>query len=263
MRETVRRHLGKLITGTAVAVAAAAVTVGLVLPGSGGSGDRTTGAGSAEQNAIPKDGVYEDAPAEGAKGVGSDPLTPDEVKRAKSIATAGNVRLSARDVEGDRGPQLLSTNLTEDADPAAAAGTAAARRADIVYYDYKDDVLVTKTVNLSTGKVENTDTSHGVQPPAAKDEQTEAAQLLIADPLGADLKKDYKHAMGKELTSPDQLSLSSFVFKKQNVEQLPAALSKCGDHRCISLVTKVVNGPWIDTRKLIVDLSARSVTRLP
>ncbi|MEV8315963.1 Tat pathway signal sequence domain protein [Streptomyces sp. NPDC059900] len=250
------------MAGTAVAVAATAVMAGLTLGGSAGAGeDRSEAAGAAQQNAIPKDGVVEAAPEEGEKGIGSDPLTDDETKRAEQIAMTGNLRRSARDVEGDRGPQLLASNLSE-ADPTEAVDPDRPRRAEIVYYDYKSDELVTKTVNLETGKVENTDTSHGVQPPAAKDELREAAQLLIADPLGKDLKSDYKHAMDKELTSPDQLTLSAFVFHKETVEKLPAPLAKCGEHRCLSVVSKVVNGPWIDTRDLIVDLSARTVTRL-
>ncbi|MCX4670811.1 Tat pathway signal sequence domain protein [Streptomyces sp. NBC_01381] len=267
MREIVRRHLGKMMAGAAVAVAATAVMVGVTLPGTAGAGesrdqDRSAAAGAAQQNAVPKDGVVEAAPEEGEKGIGSDPLTDDEMKRAEKIAMGGgDLRRSARDVEGDRGPQLLSNNLSE-ADPTEAADAERPRRAEIVYYDYKDDALVTRTVNLDTGKVEDTDTSHGVQPPAARDELNEAAQLLIADPLGKDLKSDYKKAMGKELTSPDQLRLSAFVFHKETVEQLPAGLAKCGEHRCLSIVSKVVNGPWIDTRDLIVDLSARTVTRL-
>ncbi|MGW6060801.1 Tat pathway signal sequence domain protein [Streptomyces sp. NPDC055189] len=247
-------------------MAATAVMAGLTLGGSAGAGesgnqDRSAAAGAAQQNAIPKDGVVEAAPEEGEKGIGSDPLTDDEMKRAEQIAMSGNLRRSARDVEGDRGPQLLANNLSE-ADPTEAVDPDRPRRAEIVYYDYKSDALVTKTVNLATGKVENTDTSHGVQPPAAKDELREAAQLLIDDPLGKDLKSDYKHAMDKELTSPDQLTLSAFVFHKETVEKLPAPLAKCGEHRCLSIVSKVVNGPWIDTRDLIVDLSARTVTRL-
>ncbi|WP_348541657.1 Tat pathway signal sequence domain protein [Streptomyces sp. MZ04] len=247
-------------------MAATAVMVGITLPGSAGAGEsrgqeRSAAAGAAQQDAVPKDAVVEAAPEEGEKGVGSDPLTDDEMERAEKIALRGDVRMSARDVEGDRGPQLLSSNLSE-ADPTEAADAERPRRAEIVYYDYKDDALVTKTVNLDTGKVEDTDTSHGVQPPASRDELAEAAQLLIADPLGKDLKSDYKNAMGKELTSPGQLRLSAFVFHKETVEQLPAGLAKCGEHRCLSLVSKVVNGPWIDTRDLIVDLSARTVTRL-
>jgi hypothetical protein len=41
----------------------------------------------------------------------------------------------------------------------------APRRADVTFYDYRDDTLVTRTVDLGTGKVVSTGTQHGVQPP--------------------------------------------------------------------------------------------------
>ena len=42
----------------------------------------------------------------------------------------------------------------------------------------------------------------------------------------------------------------------------PAALDKCGEHRCVRLFPKVVNGPWIDARSFVIDLSARKVAEL-
>ncbi|MFB8265544.1 Tat pathway signal sequence domain protein [Streptomyces sp. NPDC055955] len=261
MRELARRHLGKMMAGAAVAAVATAVLLGVTLPGEAGAGDQAA-AGSAQQDAIPKDGVVEAAPREGDKGVGRDPLTDDEIRRAEQIAVAGNgLRRSARDVEGDRGPQHLSTNLSE-VDPTRSGAQAAERRAEVVYYDYKADTVVTRTVNLDSGKVETTDTAHGVQPPPSPGELREATRLLIADPLGAGLKQDYKDATGKQLTSTDQLEPSGMVFRKETVAHVPSGLTACGEHRCLRVVTKVRNGPWIDTRALVVDLSARTVGRL-
>jgi hypothetical protein len=38
------------------------------------------------------------------------------------------------------------------------------------------------------------------------------------------------------------------------------ALAVCGgEHRCVKLFTRVKNGPWIDTRHIVIDLSARKV----
>ncbi|MCF3120080.1 Tat pathway signal sequence domain protein [Streptomyces arenae] len=262
MREIVRRHLGKVVAGAAVAAAATAVLVGVNLPGSGAgeSGDRQANAAAAQQDAIAKDGVVEAAPEEGAKGIGSDPLTDEEIKRAEKASVSGQMRSSARDVEGDRGPQLLSTNLSEP-EP-GDNGAAAPRRAEVVYYDYKKDAVITRTVNLETGKVDDTATTQNVQPPPSQEELAEGARLLIADPLGKGLKKDFKHATGKALTGPDQLQLSGMVFRKETVERVPADLAACGKNRCLQVVTKVKNGPWIDTRSFVVDLSTRSVGRL-
>jgi hypothetical protein len=106
-----------------------------------------------------------------------------------------------------------------------------------------------------------TGTQRGVQPPLSGAEKAEAARLLIADPLGAGLKADYRDATGKELTSPDQLRLSGAVYRAAPGAQ-PAALDRCGEHRCVRLFPKVKNGPWVDARSLVIDLSARKVAEL-
>ncbi|GAA2328446.1 Tat pathway signal sequence domain protein [Streptomyces kunmingensis] len=262
MRELARRHLGKLVATVALAVTGAAVAVGASLPDdTGGAGDAAR-AGASQQDAVAPAGKVEAAPAEGEKGVGRDPLTDAEIDRAGQLAVANNnLRRNARDVEGDRGPQHLSTNLTE-IDPGLTGAGAAQRRADVVSYDYKSDSVVTKTVNLDTGKVEDTRTDQGVQPPPSQAELAEAAQLLIADRLGADLKSDYKDATGKQLTDAGQLQVSGMVFRKETVVKVPVGLTDCGKHRCLRVVAKVKSGPWIDTRALVVDLSERTVGRL-
>ncbi|MGV9574431.1 Tat pathway signal sequence domain protein, partial [Streptomyces nigra] len=51
MREIVRRHLGKVVAGTAIAVAGTAVMVGITLPGTAGAGERAGDtAGQTEPN---------------------------------------------------------------------------------------------------------------------------------------------------------------------------------------------------------------------
>ncbi|WP_326720074.1 MULTISPECIES: Tat pathway signal sequence domain protein [unclassified Streptomyces] len=268
MRNIVHRHLGKVVAGAAIAVAGTAVMIGITLPGSAGADDSggAKGSGGTSQEAgqqgqaAAEPGVVEEAPAEGDKGKGRDPLTDDETERVEQIALNRQLRNSAENVEGDRGPQRIGVDLAEpDADELDDPN--APRRAEVRFYDYKDDALVTKTVNLDTGKVEQTDTQHGVQPPISRDEMTEAAQLLIADPLGAGLRADYKDATGKELTSPDQLILNSMVYRAASGAQ-PAVLADCGTHRCVRLFPKVKNGPWIDSRDVVIDLSTRKVGKL-
>ena len=268
MRKIVHRHLGKVVAGAAIAVAGTAVMVGITLPGTAGAdegGGKNAGAQAARQagqgqaGAVPA-GVVQKAPAEGGKGKGTDPLTDDETKRAEQIAANRQLLNSAEDVDGKRGPQRLTVDLA-DPENDETDDPNAPRRADVTFYDYKNDTLVTKTVNLDTGKVEETGVQHGVQPPMSRAENAEAARLLIADPLGKGLKADYKDATGKELTSPDQLLLNGAVYRATPGAQ-PAALDKCGEHRCVRLFPKVVNGPWIDARSIIVDLSARKVAEL-
>ncbi|MFD8815288.1 Tat pathway signal sequence domain protein, partial [Streptomyces sp. NPDC059627] len=208
-----------------------------------------------------KPGVVEQAPAEGKKATGSDPLTDDETKRVEQLALTKQMFSAGENVEGRSGPERLSVDLAEpDANELDDAN--APRRADVTFYDYRDDTLVTRTVNLDTGKVEHTTSSKGVQPPLSHDENVEALELLVADPLGAGLKADFKDATGSALTDPEQqLLLNSAVYRATPGAQ-PAALDKCGEHRCVRLFPKVKNGPWIDARSLIVDLSARKVVKL-
>ncbi|MDQ1035518.1 hypothetical protein QFZ75_001934 [Streptomyces sp. V3I8] len=272
MRTIVHRHLGKVVAGAAIAVAGTAVMVGITLPGSAGADDsggqgggqsaqqagQAGTAGEQAQGAV-QPGVVERAPAEGDKGKGRDPLTDDETERVADLALDRQLLRSSENVEGDRGPQRITVDLAEPElneldDPGAP------RRAEVSFYDYKDDALVTRTVNLDTGKVEATDTQHGVQPPLSRAETVEAAQLLIADPLGAGLKADYKDATGRKLTTAGQLMLNSMVFRAN--PGAPAALADCGEHRCLRLFVKVKNGPWIDSRDLVVDLSARKVAKI-
>lgn len=282
MRKIVRRHLGKVVAGTGIAVAGTAVMVAVTLPGSAGADDSggtgtsgstgsTSGSanpgGSAgqsaqqqqQQGAVPP-GVVEQAPAEGTKGKGRDPLTDGEMAKIERIALNRQLFNAGENVAGERGPQRIAVDLAEP-EAAEVDNPNAPRRAEVSYYDYKDDTLVTRTVNLDTGKVERTDTQQGVQPPLSRAESVEATRLLIADPLGAGLKADYKDATSAELTSPDQLLVTSMVYKAVPGAQ-PAVLDSCGDHRCVRIFPKVKNGPWIDARSLVVDLSARKVAKL-
>ncbi|MFF3406168.1 Tat pathway signal sequence domain protein [Streptomyces sp. NPDC002742] len=269
MRKIVHRHLGKVVAGAAIAVAGTAVMIGITLPGSAGadeSGGGLGAGGTAQQAAqdgqggAVRPGVVERAPAEGEKGKGRDPLTDDEMKRVEQLAVNRQLLDSSQNVEGARGPQRIGVGLAEP-ETAELDDPNAPRRADVTFYDYKDDTLVTKTVDLDTGKVEHTGVQHGVQPPISRDEMTEAAKLLIADPLGAGLRADFKDATGKELTSPGQLVLNSMVYRATPGAQ-PAVLDACGEHRCVRLFPKVKNGPWIDSRDLVIDLSARRVGKL-
>ncbi len=262
MRTLMHRHLGKVVAGAAVAVAGTAVMVGITLPGTAeaGPGRSATAGQQKEVPALPPAQI-EAAPEEGDNGVGRDPLTDGELQRAEQIASGAAQLTGGRDVEGDRGVQHLATNLGE-LSPAEAEAATLPRRAELMYYDYKSDALITKTVDLAAGKVVSTDTQHGVQAPASREENREAVELLLASPLSADLKKDYKDATGTPLTKAGQLQVHSMIFRSAAEAPAPGALKECGKHRCVRLFPKVVNGPWIDSRDLIVDLSARSVGRL-
>ncbi|MFG2193411.1 Tat pathway signal sequence domain protein [Streptomyces sp. NPDC048639] len=264
MRRVMHRHLGKVVAGAAIAVTATAVMVGVTLPGNAGAEDGQSSSGTSargQDGAQLQPGVVEEQAPTGEKGTGRDALTDDELKRAESLALGQGLRERSENARGSRGPQWLSTDLAEQ-QPSEAGDASAARRAEIAYYDYKNDALVTKTVNLTTGKVEDTDTQSGEQPPPTRAEAAEAVKLLLADPLSAGLKKDYRDATGKALSEPEQLEVTGMIYRVDEENSGPAALRECGDHRCMRLFTKVRNGPWIDTRHLVVDLSERSVGRI-
>lgn len=281
VNSTVRRHLGKVLAGAAIAVTGTAVMIGVTLPDPAGAEDTRRGqagsavaAGSAqgEQSAqrergaqdggqAPEPGVVEGAPAADEQGIGRDPLTDAELERVEKLALTPSQFAGGRDVEGDRGPQHLATNLSE-IQPSEVDDAAPPRRAEVSYYDYKRDELVTKTVNLATGKVERSGALKGVQPSPSREENREATELILASPLSEGLKKDYQDAMGKPLTSADQLWVNGGIYRVDREETVPKTLAKCGVHRCVRVTAKVKNGPWIDTRDLVVDLSARTVGRI-
>ncbi|WP_443052117.1 Tat pathway signal sequence domain protein [Streptomyces sp. NBC_00250] len=225
---------------------------------SGQQGTAGTGGGDGAQapGAAPPPATVAPVAAEGEKGVGSDPLTDDELARAESLALTPPGAAAQQNVEGGRGPQHLGTDL---ADPLPGDGT---RRAEVRFYDYARDELITRTVNLATGKVEKSGAQRGVQPSVHPEELREAMELILTSPLGKGVKEDYKDATGKELTSTAQLWFNGDLYRTYREANVPPQLARCGEHRCVRLVSKVLNGAWIDTRNLIVDLSARTVTRV-
>ncbi|MFG2532868.1 Tat pathway signal sequence domain protein [Streptomyces sp. NPDC048516] len=270
MRHLMHRHLGKVLAGTALALTGTAVMAAITLPAGADAADGASGRsrpGAAGPSVPghdpgpPPPGVVEAAGPQGERGRGRDPLTGDELRRARDLALPRTRRGVAADVTGRPGPEALTTDLAEPA-PAEAELADPPRRALVSFYDYRSDSYLTTTVNLTTSKVESADTQHGVQPPPSHAEAVEASRLLIADPLGSGLRQDYREATGRDLTGPDPLAVTGFVYRGRAEGEAPGALGDCGEHRCIRLFTKVKNGPWIDTRRLVIDLSARTVARL-
>ena len=270
MRQLMHRHLGKLVAGAAIALTGTAAMAALTLPADAGAADRAAdpsasaaaaGRAAAREEGEPAPGVVEGARAQGERGRGRDPLTDDELRRARELALPRTLRADAEDVTGKPGPEHLITELAE-LGPDEVALADPPRRANVTLYDYEDDAYLTRTVNLTTSKVESTDSRHGAQPPPSHAEAVEAARLLIAAPLGAGLRQDYRDAAGRDLTDSDQLTVSGFVYRGRAEGDAPGALGDCGAHRCVRLFTKADNGRWIDTRRFVVDLSARTVARL-
>ncbi|MFJ3951872.1 Tat pathway signal sequence domain protein [Streptomyces libani] len=270
MHRLMHRHLGKAVAGAAVALTGTAAMVAITLPSDAGAAAGTdsrsrpaaaAAPGPGRDQGPPSPGVVERSPVEGERGRGRDPLTDGELRRARDLALPRTLRGAARNVTGKPGPEPLTTDLA-GLTPEETGLADPPRRATVTFYDYRNDSYLTKTVNLTTSAVESADARHGVQPPPSRAEAVEAARLLIAAPLGSGLRQDYRAATGHDLTGPDPLSVTGFVYRGRAEGDAPGALGDCGEHRCIRLFTKVRNGRWIDTRRFVIDLSARTVARL-
>ncbi|SDL78007.1 Tat pathway signal sequence domain protein [Streptomyces wuyuanensis] len=268
MRTLMRRHLGKLVAGTAIAVTCTAAMVAATLPDTAGvRTGRGAPAAAAERPAGEPGGgppgprVVAPAPVEGERGTGRDPLTDGELERARRLAAAPAAR-TAENAAGAPGPQHLTADLAEPL-PSEAGTAAPSRRAVVSYYDYRTDRLVTATVDVSSGRVESRGARQGVQPSPVGAELREAVELILASPHGAGLRADYRDATGAALTTPAPLTLSGYVYRKEREARVPPELRSCGVHRCVRVVTRITGGPWIDTRDLAVDLSARTVVVTP
>ncbi|WP_405803261.1 hypothetical protein [Streptomyces sp. NBC_01187] len=254
----------RMVWGGALALVATAGMLAVTLPmnASGDSDEaRTASRGSALPGSVQGEGPpakVQDAPAASGSGRGRQPLTGDERTRARKIALSGGqgLRGAGEDVTGKAGaPQHVATDLAED------EGSGGARTAEVYFYDYADDALIHKSVDLTASKVAHSEKSHGAQPPPAWAEAHEAAELLVKDPLGAGLRADYRGETGKDLKSADQLGTQGLGYVPR--EARGDALAKCGKQRCVRLFTRVAGGgPWIDTQRFVINLSDRTVHRL-
>lgn len=261
-----RRRIGvaRALWGGAIAVACTAAMIAITVPLQASAGDKGAGSVSAApsssaaaQQGAPPPGKVEQLPPAGKKGVGRDPLTPDEITRARAIAVDEEFGAEAKDVLGKAGPEYLRTELAE-----SAPGSTGPRLADVYFYDYVDGATVKRVVDLEADKVVKTASAKDIQPPPSARESEEALKLILADPLGERLKKNYRDATGDSLTDPDQLESTGMVHSPVGSVGT-AVLDRCATHRCVSLFARVGGGgPWIDITDVVVDLTDRSVTRI-
>lgn len=258
-----RRTRQRIVWGalTAVAGTAAAVVVAVPLGAAGDDqqdGDPGNSASSPAPGALgtPGSGGPGTAPLPtGKTGTGSDPLTSDEEQRAEELALAEDrpLRTESEGVRGRKGvPQIVSTDLAD-----SSVSNGGNRIAEVYFYDYADDTLVLKSVDLAGNEVVDTVESTGAQPPPAAPESAAAADLLVDSPLGAGLRQDYEAATGEELTGAAQLQVQGMTYTALPGDS--GGLERCGEHRCVRLFTRVKDGPWIDTRDYVIDLSERKV----
>ncbi len=179
----------------------------------------------------------------------SDPLTSDEIARASAIASDG-----LRDHLSGGRTELLY--VERDDDKAAEES----RRADAYLYDYGSDRLIVRTVDLSRRKIVAERRGRGVQPPPSKREELRAAELLIAHPkYGKGLREAYEKAAGRKLRSATELGTRGLIFTPGHERGAPV---RCARHRCLRLFVRLPDGRWLDTSRIVADLSAGKIYTL-
>ncbi|WP_436760005.1 hypothetical protein [Streptosporangium sp. V21-05] len=178
-----------------------------------------------------------------------DPLTGQEVAQATTIASAGSrSHLAAGRIK------LLYVERDDDKDSPGS------RRADAYLYDYGGDRLIVRTVDLGRGEIVRETVARGVQPPPSKEEETTAAGLLLSHPGYGKIARDaYTRAGGGALRSAVDLGLRGLIFTPSG-ESGPAR--ECEVHRCLRLFVRLPDGTWLDTSRMVVDLSAKKIHTL-
>lgn len=190
-------------------------------------------------------------------GTGRDALTDTELDRARAAAVDPALAAATTDVTGAKGPEFLSSSLVTE--PAARNRSGAPRRAALFYYDYRADKLIKQVVDVSSGKVLNSYSAAGMQPPASRREVATALDLLLAHGLGRELREGFAKAAGRPFTGADQLVTTAHTYRARPAD---SGAKQCGRHRCLQLVVQVSDGPFIDLNHIVVDLSGRTVARL-
>jgi hypothetical protein len=173
-----------------------------------------------------------------------DPLTPEEVTRAREIAGAGaRERLASGRVE------LLYVERDDDK---AAEGR---RRAAAYFYDYRTDRLIVRMVDLADGRVVEETAARGVQPPPSGREEFRAAAILLNDErLGRGVREAYAKAAGRPPASAADLSTRGLSYTAER--------GPCRTHRCLRLFVRLPDGTFLDTSRIVIDLSAKKVHTL-
>jgi hypothetical protein len=188
---------------------------------------------------------------EAVSGVGNDALTTDEVGRARTAALTPALVGRAEDVTGAGGPEYLSSEVLADGE---------GRRAEVFYYDYASDELVKQVVDTASGKVVGSYRAKGLQPAASRREVATALDLVLADPLGGQLKDAYAKATGRAFAGKDDVTVTAHVYRAKPAD---SGAEKCGQHRCLQLVVQAdADGKFVDVNDIIIDLSGRTVARL-
>ena len=195
----------------------------------------------------------------GPPGAGDVPLTAAEMAKARSIAVTPELTESAKDVTGAKGPEFLAAKIVVGG---------ASRVAAVYLYDYAANELIKQIVDITAGKLTGSfQAAQGTQLPASDKEIATALDLVLASPVGAELKKLYTTVSDKPWTGPNQIKADANIYfaapdNSDDSDDSDDSTSKCGEDRCLRLVAQVADGPFIELDDITVNLSQREVVQL-
>jgi hypothetical protein len=190
-----------------------------------------------------------------AAAQGLDPLTEREEQAAQKAAMADQPLAPSR--AGRPDVAFLNASLLD-----YEGGAEGPRVAVVKLYDYRTDEMVVRRVDLASGRVTGTERGKSQQPGASLDEARRAVDLILADGrLGPGLRAQYQKAAGRPLRSVSDLHTRALIFRAAQASSAANAadFAQCGAHRCFMPLIGFPDGGWMDTRRVIVDMSAQRI----
>ena len=201
--------------------------------------------------------VIEVAPDTGRSGF--DPLSQAEMAQAEKIGLAALVNSREKTPLNPNVPTNAQLEVIKierhEENKAVYAGAGWDRRADVVIYDYGRDQLLVQVVNLTTGKLDSSDTAKGVQPQPTARETARALQLVLDHPqAGPAVRGQYQQISGKSLIEAKQITARGLAFYSEPTAAAAVLAADCGVHRCVQLLLSTDQNVVLDATP-IVDLS--------
>ena len=201
-----------------------------------------------------------------------DPVSEDEVSRAKTMAMSGLSAATAR--RRTTAALAARTETTASATPTVeflrvqphrfskSEITENKRWVDSTAYDYTTNELITTVVDLDTNQVLSTKRTRNMQPPMAQNEIERAIEIVFQDDVERRvLNTEFTRITGDNLTSIDQLQYKAFTFFADSMPTVVNnASTDCGAQRCAQLMLYTHDNIVFEVSP-IVNLSAGLVTQ--
>ena len=204
-----------------------------------------------------------------------DPVSEDEISRAKTMAMGGLSTATAAIAR-------RSTNTVAARAETTTANTAPTieflrvqphrfsksemrenkRWVDSTAYDYTTNELITTVVDLDSNQVQSTKRTRNMQPPMAQNEIKRAIEIVFQDDEERSiLNTEFTRITGGTLTSIDQLQYKAFTFFADSMPTVVNnASTSCGAQRCAQLMLYTHDNIVFEVSP-IVNLSAGLVTQ--